>query len=95
MSIQPENAIRSNGAPHSKAETGDVAQPEIATIVEVAVTSGGERIPLGLMSAEQALSLPEEIVLEVSHPEHEAGATDTYISRDDLREHVEAQGGDT
>ncbi|MDM9646825.1 hypothetical protein [Rhizobium sp. S163] len=60
-------------------------------LVEVAVTSDGQRVPMGLMSTEQALSLPEDIDVEVSHPEHEAGATDTYISRDELKEHVEEQ----
>jgi hypothetical protein len=95
MPNQLENATHLNGAPHPNAETDGAAQPEIATIVEVAVTSDGQRIPMGLMSAEQALSLPEEIDVEVSHPQHEAGATDIYISRDELKEHVEAQGCDT
>lgn len=87
MSTQPENEIHSNAAVSSNVEIGDAAPPEVATIVEVAVTSDGQRIPMGLMSAEQALSLPDEIDVEVSHPEHEAGATDTYISRDELKEH--------
>jgi hypothetical protein len=60
MPIQLEDATHLNGAPHPNAETDGAAQPEIATIVEVAVTSDGQRIPMGLMSAEQALSLPEK-----------------------------------
>lgn len=95
MPIELENATHSSGAPHPNEESDGAEQPEIATIVEVAVTSGGQRIPMGVMSAEQALSLPEEIDVEVSHPQHEAGATDIYISRDELKEHVEAQGRDT
>lgn len=57
-------------------------------IVEVAVNSDGNRVPLGLMNTEQALALPEGIDFEVSHPEHEAGATETFISKDELLKHV-------
>ncbi|MFS2153321.1 hypothetical protein [Rhizobium sp. Rhizsp42] len=63
---------------------------KLSKIVEVAVTSDGDRIPLGLMNAEQALELPEEIEIEVSHPDHEAGSTDTFISKGELAEHVAA-----
>ena len=89
MSTQPEDEICSKAATPSSAKTNHAATP---TIVEVAVKSEGQRIPMGLMSAEQALSLPEDIDVEVSHPEHEAGATETFISRDDLKEHVETRG---
>jgi hypothetical protein len=58
------------------------------TIVEVALNADGERVPIGIMNAEQALGLPADIDIEVSHPEHEAGATDTFITRDELKDHV-------
>lgn len=54
-------------------------------MVEVAVTSEGERVALGIMNAKQALSLPEDIEIEISHPDHEAGSTDTFIDRDELK----------
>ncbi|EPE96436.1 hypothetical protein [Rhizobium grahamii] len=55
-------------------------------MVEVAVTSEGERVALGIMNAQQALSLPKNIDIEISHPDHEAGATDTFIDREELKE---------
>ncbi|MDM9627661.1 hypothetical protein QTL95_17300 [Rhizobium sp. S152] len=61
---------------------------KLTKIVEVAVTSDGDPIPVGLMSAEQALELPEDIEILVSHPDHEAGATDIFISKDELAGHV-------
>ena len=52
-------------------------------IVEVTVTKdGGEQVPVGIMNAKQALSLPEEMDVSVSHPDRKAGAT---IDRDELR----------
>lgn len=60
-------------------------------IVEIAVTTDGDRIPLGLMNAEQALELPDQIEIEVSHPEHEAGSTEIFISKDELAEHLTAE----
>jgi hypothetical protein len=61
-------------------------------IVEVTVASEGERVPMGLMNTEQALALPEELDVEISHPEHEPGETETFISREELKEHVDAAG---
>jgi hypothetical protein len=60
------------------------------SVVEVAINSNGNRIPVGLMNAEQALALPDEIDFDVSHPDHEAGTTDNFIGRDELAAHVEA-----
>jgi len=55
-------------------------------IVEVTVTNdGGEQVPVGIMNANQALSLPEEMDVSVSHPDRKAGATDELIGRDELR----------
>ena len=44
-------------------------------IVEVTVTNdGGEQVPVGIMNTNQALSLPQEMDVSVSHPDREAGA---------------------
>lgn len=59
-------------------------------IVEVSVTSvDGDRIPVGLMNTQQALSLPPEIDIEVSHPAHQAGSTDVFMDRVTLQDHVD------
>ncbi len=61
-------------------------------IVEVSVTSAdGDRIPVGLMNAQQALSLPPDIDIEVSHPTHAAGSTDIFVDRATLQDHVDMQ----
>ncbi|MCS3742142.1 hypothetical protein [Rhizobium sp. BK661] len=49
-------------------------------LVEVAVTSKGERLALGIMNAKQALSLAEAIEIEISHPDHETGHRYIYRS---------------
>jgi hypothetical protein len=59
-------------------------------IVEVLITSAdGDRVPVGLMNTEQALSLPPEIDIEVSHPAHQAGSTDIFMDRAELQDHVD------
>lgn len=51
-------------------------------IVEVTVTTdGGKQIPIGIMNAKQALSLPDEMDVAVSHPNREAGTTDALVDR--------------
>ncbi|TAU86360.1 hypothetical protein ELI40_08185 [Rhizobium leguminosarum] len=59
-------------------------------MVEVTVKLDGDRTPVGLMNAEQALALPGEMDFEVSHPDHEAGVTDTFITKQELVEHIAA-----
>jgi hypothetical protein len=60
-------------------------------IVEVSVTSAnGDRVPVGLMNTQQALSLPPEFDIEVSHPAHEAGSTDILMDRATLQDHIDA-----
>lgn len=45
-------------------------------IVEVKVVTGtGEEVPIGLMNVRQAMKLPEELDVTVSHPENEAVST--------------------
>lgn len=58
-------------------------------IVEVSVTSAeGERIPVGLMNTEQALSLPHDMNIEVSHPDHDAGDTEIFMDRATFQDHL-------
>lgn len=59
------------------------------SIVEVSVTNAeGDRVPVGLMNTEQALSLPQELDIKISHPEHQAGETETFMDRATLQDHV-------
>ncbi len=54
-------------------------------LVEVAARTEDGRVPLGIMNTKQALDLPEELDVEISHPDKEAGATDHFIDRNELR----------
>jgi hypothetical protein len=54
-------------------------------LVEVAARTVDGRVPLGIMNTRQALDLPEELDVEISHPDKEAGVTDHFIDRDELR----------
>ncbi|PDT10067.1 hypothetical protein CO670_31125 [Rhizobium sp. J15] len=58
-------------------------------LVEVAVDTEEGRVPLGIMNAKQALALPDDLDLEVSHPDHEPGSTDHFIQKKELRRHLE------
>lgn len=58
-------------------------------LVEVAVDTEEGRVPLGIMSAKQALELPDDLDVEVSHPDHEPGSTDVFIQKDELRRHLD------
>ena len=62
-------------------------------LVEVAVDTEDGRIPLGIMNADQALALPDDLDVEVSHPDHEPGNTDLFIQKDELRRHLDDQYG--
>ncbi|AXV17045.1 hypothetical protein CYG48_15915 [Neorhizobium sp. SOG26] len=53
-------------------------------IVEAVVFNDGQRVPVGLVNIKQALEMPERVKFEFSHPAHEAGKTDIFISREDL-----------
>ena len=63
---------------------------ENKTLVEVVVPTANGNKALGIMNVEQALSLPEEINAQVSHPDKEAGATDDFIDREELERHPAA-----
>ncbi|UWU31266.1 hypothetical protein N2600_29455 (plasmid) [Rhizobium sp. WSM1274] len=58
-------------------------------LVEVAVDTEEGRIALGIMNDKQALALPDELDVEVSHPDHEPGKTDHFIHKDELRRHLD------
>ncbi|OOO40632.1 hypothetical protein EFR00_15850 [Rhizobium sophoriradicis] len=58
-------------------------------LVEVAVDTEEGRVPLGIMNAKQALELPDDLDVEVSHPDHEPGSTDGFIQKDELRRHLD------
>ena len=65
---------------------GEPFMTEDKKIVEVTVTNDdGEKVPIGIMNAKQALSLPEDMDVSVSHPDHDLGPTDEFIGRDELR----------
>jgi len=53
-------------------------------IVEAVVRRGNQRIAIGLVSVKQALELPQRGCYEFSHPAHEAGKTDVFVTRDML-----------
>jgi hypothetical protein len=57
-------------------------------LVEVAVPRGDDHVPLGIMTAHQAFDLPLNLEFKVSHPDHEPGATDLFVDRSVLRDHL-------
>lgn len=58
-------------------------------LVEVATVTPDGTVPLGIMNTEQALSLPDDINVVVSHPDEEPGATDRFVDRSALKELAE------
>ena len=54
-------------------------------LVEVAAKTEDGRVPLGIMNTKQALDLPDELDVEISHPDKEPGATDHFIDKEELR----------
>ena len=58
--------------------------PDEKAIVEVVTTEDGVKVPLGIVSVKQALDMPETEGVEYSHPEHEAGETDVFVTQDQL-----------
>jgi hypothetical protein len=53
-------------------------------IVEAVIRRGDQRIAVGLVSIKQALDMPQRGIYEFSHPEHEAGKTDVFLTREAL-----------
>lgn len=58
-------------------------------LVEVAVETEEGRVPLGIMNAKQALSLPDDLDVKISHPDHEPGSADNFIPKDELQRHLD------
>lgn len=54
-------------------------------IVEAVIRSGEQRVPVGLVNLRQALEMSEKTPFEFSHPAHEAGRTDVFVSREFLQ----------
>lgn len=54
-------------------------------IVEAVIRSGDRYVPVALVNIKQALEMSERTSFEFSHPAHEAGKTDIFITRDILQ----------
>ncbi len=61
-------------------------------LVEVTVPQGSDHVPLGIMNAQQALDLPADIDVRVTHPDRTATAADLFMDRSELRAHLRASG---
>jgi hypothetical protein len=54
-------------------------------IVEAVVRNGDRYVPVGLVNLKQALEMSKRTSYEFSHPAHEAGKTDIFVTRDILQ----------
>ncbi|MNE33803.1 hypothetical protein D3C80_1274940 [compost metagenome] len=61
-------------------------------LVEVTVPHGSDHVPLGIMNAQQALDLPADIEVRVTHPDRTGAAADLFMDRSELRAHLRASG---
>ena len=57
-------------------------------IVEATVKLDGERVPVGIMSAEMAADLPAEAGMKFSHPEGEPGDGEKLLTQAELQDVV-------
>lgn len=53
-------------------------------VVEVVAEGEDGTIPLGIMNVEQAMTLPSDVVVKISHPEDEPGETDRFLNREEF-----------
>lgn len=53
-------------------------------VVEVVAEVEDELVPLGIMNADQALSLPSDVDVKISHPDEEPGETERYLDREEF-----------
>jgi hypothetical protein len=58
--------------------------PDEQAIVEIVATEGESKVPMGIVSVKQALDMPAADGIEYSHPDHEAGATDVFVTQEEL-----------
>ena len=55
-------------------------------VVEVVAEVENGVVPLGIMNAEQAMTLPSDVHVKISHPNDEPGETDRYLDRYEFRQ---------
>lgn len=55
-------------------------------LVEVVTITPNGPVALGIVNAEQALALPDDLGVLVSHPDLEPGTTDVYVEKHLVRE---------
>ncbi len=53
-------------------------------VVEVVAEVEDGVVPLGIMNAEQAMTLPPDVDVKISHPEDEPGQTDRFLDRNEF-----------
>ena len=53
-------------------------------VVEVVAEGEDGTIPLGIMNVEQAMTLPSNVYVKISHPEDEPGETDRFLDREEF-----------
>ncbi|WJH38449.1 hypothetical protein N7E02_07460 (plasmid) [Aliirhizobium terrae] len=55
-------------------------------VVEVVAELEDGVTALGIMNAEQAMSLPSDVDVKISHPDDEPGKTDRFLDRYEFQE---------
>lgn len=55
-------------------------------VVEVVAEVEDGVVPLGIMNAEQAMTLPSDFEVKISHPEDEPGETNRFLDRHEFRQ---------
>ena len=58
--------------------------PNEKAIVEVVASEGHVKVPIGIVSVKQALDMQPADGIAYSHPDHEAGATDIFVTQAEL-----------
>lgn len=53
-------------------------------VVEVVAEVGDELLPIGIMNADQATSLPPHVEVKISHPDDDVGETNRYLDREEF-----------
>lgn len=54
-------------------------------VVEVVAEGEDGVIPLGIMNVEQAMTLPSDVDVKISHPEDEPGGSERFLDREEFR----------
>lgn len=52
-------------------------------MIEVVATDGETNVPVGIVSVTQAPEMPDDGGLEYSHPEHEPGKPDVFVTEEE------------